>query len=77
MNKEYSFKIFINDNCINGKVFYNKDYEIDFRRNDKTNDNIFRLHIGNGYMRYYFSMKTGKAIWFGGHKDCWCSSWSW
>lgn len=67
MNREYSFKIINNEKCFNGNVFYNTDYEIDFRKNYSIEEDVFCLYIGKGYNRCYFLMTTGKYVWFGGH----------
>lgn len=65
MNKKYSFKIIINENCNEGKIIY-EDYEINFITNNKIEGNIFSLILG-GYTRLYFSDINNKAVWLGGY----------
>lgn len=71
MNKKYSFRTINNGKCIDGKVVYNKDEEIDCRANIglTIEDCPFSLMIGMGYNRCDCSMITGKVIWFGGHNS--------
>lgn len=67
MNKKYSFKIVKNGKCIDGKIFYNKDEEIDFHTNYNIEGRAFSLMIGAGYNHCDFSDITNKAEWFGGY----------
>lgn len=65
MNKEFTFKYKITNECPNGYVIY-KNEEILFIQNNKNIDRQFSLMIGYGYNDLSISIINNKVVTFNG-----------